>query len=67
MKKVTIKDIAREAGVSPSTVSRVINKSAPVRKELEEKVLEVIRKMGYTPNLVARSLRKGYTDTVGFI
>lgn len=67
MNKVTIKDIAREAGVSPSTVSRVINKSAPVSKEVEKKVLEAIEKLGYRPNFIARSLRKGYTDTVGFI
>ncbi len=66
-KKVTIRDIAREAGVSPSTVSRVINESAPVNKELKEKVLEAIKKLGYSPNPIARSLRKGYTNTVGFL
>ena len=66
-KKVTIRDIAREAGVSPSTVSRVINESAPVNKELKERVLKAIEKLGYSPNPIARSLRKGYTDTVGFL
>jgi len=67
MKKITIKDIAREANVSPSTVSRVVNKSAPVSTELEERVLEVIGNYGYSPDAVARSLRRGFTDTVAFV
>lgn len=67
MKRITIKDIAREANVSPSTVSRVVNKSAPVSKELEERVLEIIGNYGYSPDAVARSLRRGFTDTVAFV
>ena len=67
MKKITIKDIAREANVSPSTVSRVVNKSAPVSTELEERVLEIIGNYGYSPDAVARSLRRGFTDTVAFV
>ncbi len=67
MKKITIKDIAREANVSPSTVSRVVNKSAPVSRELEERVLEIIGNYGYSPDAVARSLRRGFTDTVAFV
>jgi len=67
MRKITIRDIAREAGVSPSTVSRVINNSAPVSKELKERVLSTIKKLGYNPNPIAQSLRKGFTNTIGFI
>ncbi len=67
MKKITIKDIAREANVSPSTVSRVVNKSAPVSRELEERVLEIIGNYGYSPDAVARSLRRGFADTVAFV
>ncbi|PLV58293.1 LacI family DNA-binding transcriptional regulator [Thermotoga sp. KOL6] len=67
MKEITIRDIAREAGVSPSTVSRVINNSAPVSDELRERVLSTIEKLGYNPNPIAQSLRRGFTNTIGFV
>ncbi|RAO99204.1 LacI family transcriptional regulator [Petrotoga sp. 9PW.55.5.1] len=66
-KKVTIKDIAKEAGVSISTVSRVVNGSLPVKKETKEKVLKAIQKLNYSPDSLARSLRVGYTKTIGII
>jgi len=65
--KITIKEIAKEAGVSISTVSRVINGSSPVKKETKEKVLNAINKLNYYPDALARSLRVGYTDTIGII
>lgn len=65
--KITIKDIAKEAGVSISTVSRVINGSSPVKKQTKEKVLKAIDKLNYYPDALARSLRVGYTDTIGII
>ncbi len=65
--QVTIKDIAKEAGVSISTVSRVVNSSLPVKKETKEKVLKAIEKLNYYPDSLARSLRVGYTKTIGII
>ncbi len=67
MKRVSIRDIAKEAGVSISTVSRVINNSAYVSPELKRKVLAAVEKLGYRPSGVARSLRKGRTKIIGFI
>jgi len=52
----TIKDVARLAEVSISTVSRVINDSKPVSPEVRRRVLDVIDELGYKPNEVARSL-----------
>ncbi|HHV44387.1 MAG TPA: LacI family transcriptional regulator [Firmicutes bacterium] len=54
---VTVKDVAREAKVSPATVSRVLSKSAYVSPEKRERVLAAMRKLGYVPNLAAQSLR----------
>lgn len=54
----TIEDVAREAGVSIATVSRVINNIGVVRKETVDKVKASIRKLSYTPNLAARNLRR---------
>ena len=53
---VTIKDVAKLAGVSISTVSRVINDSKPVTDEVKQRVLDVIKETGYVPNPLARSL-----------
>lgn len=64
---VTIKDVARLAGVSISTVSRVINDSKPVSKEVREKVLEIIDETGYRPNDVARSLVTRRSYLIGVI
>ena len=64
---VTIKDVARLAGVSISTVSRVINDSKPVSKEVREKVIEVIEETGYRPNDVARSLVTRRSHLIGVI
>ena len=55
---VTIQDIAADAGVSVSTVSRVINGKDDVAAELESAVRDAIRKLGYTPNRAARSIRR---------
>lgn len=55
----TIADVARLAGVSPMTVSRVVNGQASVLPQTRETVEEAIRKLGYVPNLAARSLAGG--------
>jgi len=54
----SIKDVAKLAGVSISTVSRVINQNAPVEEETRKKVQDAIRKLHYKPNLLARGLRQ---------
>jgi LacI family repressor for deo operon, udp, cdd, tsx, nupC, and nupG len=54
---MNIKDVAKLAGTSPSTVSRVINNDARVSPEIREKVLQVIQKTKYKPNAIGRSLR----------
>ena len=52
-KRVTIYSVAREAGVSLATVSRVINESDAVKEDTKRKVQEAIIKLGYKPNAVA--------------
>lgn len=64
---VTIKDVAKKAGVSISTVSRVINSSKPVSNEIHQKVTQVIKEMGYTPNPVARSLVMKKSQLIGVV
>ena len=54
---VTIYDVAREAGVSMATVSRVVNGNKNVMENTRKKVLEVIERLDYRPNAVARDLR----------
>ncbi len=63
----TIQDVANRAGVSISTVSRVINKSVPVEPQTEERVREAITALGYRPNLLARSFRRRVTHTIGLL
>jgi len=58
-------EIARLAGVSQSTVSRVLNNASNVRPETAERVWRVIREHGFTPNALARSLAKQRADAIG--
>lgn len=67
MERVTIKDVAQEAGVSITTVSHVINETRNINPETKERVLEALEKLGYQPNIIARSLRSGKTKTIGLI
>ncbi|MBE3550424.1 MAG: Catabolite control protein A [Brockia lithotrophica] len=64
---VTIYDVAKRAGVSMATVSRVINGSPNVRPATRKKVLKVIEELGYRPNAVARGLASRRTTTIGVI
>ena len=64
---VTIADIAKEAGVSISTVSRVINNTKPVSPELKERVYRIIEKNHFTPNALAQGLITKKTNIVGVI
>jgi DNA-binding LacI/PurR family transcriptional regulator len=61
----TIRDVARDAGVSVATVSRVLAGSASVSGALTRRVRESVRRLGYTPHTVARSLASGRTRLVG--
>jgi LacI family transcriptional regulator len=69
-RKVSIKDIAKQVGVSTALVSYVLNnkeKEARVGREVAEKVRRAARKLNYQPNLIARSLQSGRTQTLGLI
>lgn len=67
MKQVTIKDIAREAGVSIASVSRALNGAEGISEESRKRILEVCERFSYTPNGLARSLVKRKTQTLGII
>jgi len=62
-----MRDVAERAGVSVTTVSHVINETRPVSDELRERVLAAVDELGYQPNVLARSLRRGETHTIGMI
>lgn len=62
-----IKDVAEAAGVSVTTVSRVLSNNGPVRDSVRRRVLEVIERLDYRPNAAARRLRSGDTATIGLI
>ncbi|WP_147805254.1 catabolite control protein A [Alkalicoccus halolimnae] len=64
---VTIYDVAREAGVSMATVSRVVNGNPNVKPTTRKRVVEAIDELGYRPNAVARGLASKKTTTVGVI
>lgn len=64
---VTIYDVAREAGVSMATVSRVVNNNPNVKPQTRKKVFEAIERLGYRPNAVARGLASKKTTTVGVV
>ncbi len=63
----TLEDIARLAGVSRSTVSRVVNNHPSVRPEVRQRVWDVIREVGYQPHAAARSLATNRTNIIGLV
>ncbi|MFC7395454.1 LacI family DNA-binding transcriptional regulator [Scopulibacillus cellulosilyticus] len=63
----TIRDVAKEAGVSVATVSRVINSNGYVNEDTKKKVVKAIQLLNYKPNAVARSLFKKQSMTIGLI
>lgn len=65
--KVTIKDVAKDCGVSPSTVSRVIADNPNISQETKDRVNESIRKLNYKPNIMARGLVNNKTKIIGVI
>lgn len=64
---VTMRDVAERAGVSVTTVSHVINNTRNVSPATRQKVEQAMHSLGYQPNVLARSLRKGETHTIGII
>ncbi len=66
-KRVTIKDVARKAGVTHPTVSRAINDSPRVSEETKKRIRAVIAKLGYHPNLIARSLVRSKSRVIAVI
>ncbi len=66
-KPVTIQDVAKHAGVAPSTVSNVLTGRKFVHQNLRKTVLAAVEEMNYKPNFVASSLRQGRTNSIGII
>lgn len=63
----TLKDVAKETGLTVNTVSRVLNNRGYISEETRKKVYEAMKKLNYRPNEVARSLSKQTTNTIGVI
>ena len=66
-KKLTLEEIGKLAGVSRSTVSRVVNGQPDVKAEVRERVMDVVRETGYVPNAAARSLAAQRSGVLGFV
>ena len=65
--RVSIKDIAKAAGVSFSTVSRALNNSPLISQEVREQIQELAQSMGYTPNALAQGLQSQQTNSIGLV
>ena len=65
--KYTMREVARLAGVSTSTVSAVINQTVPVSSKRKKKVLDAMAALDYHPDAVARSLKTGKTNVIGVV
>ena len=64
---VTIKDIAKKVGVSPSVVSRALNNKYGVKAETRERIVRTAKEMGYRPNILAQGLVTRNTNTIGVV
>ena len=64
---VTIRDVAKLAGVSASTVSRVINKSAPISEETTGRIYRAMEELKYVPNDIARSFANGSAHAISLV
>ncbi len=67
MKKLTVKDVAKEAGVSTATISRVLNNTGYVSEHAREQVLRTIKMLNYQPNSIARSLKQKKSSSIGIV
>ena len=66
-KPITLSDVAKTAGVTPMTVSRVVNEDGYVSKETREKVLRIVKELNYRRNGLARGLKRQRTETIGLV
>jgi len=66
-KQSSIREIAKKAGVSIATVSRVINQSGYYQPEMEKKVMDAVHELHYVPNMTARALRSNHKPFVGIV
>jgi len=66
-KKTTIKDVARKANVSHTTVSRALNNKSRIKSETKEKILSIAKELNYRPDFIARSLVMRRTKTLGLV
>lgn len=64
---ITLKDVAKKAGVSTASVSYVVNDSRSVGKEIRQRVLDAVQELGYKPNRTAQAMRTGKTMTIGLV
>ncbi|MCL4370995.1 MAG: LacI family transcriptional regulator, partial [Chloroflexi bacterium] len=67
MARVTMRDVAKRAGVSTATVSLVLNRTRFVSEELTRRTTEAMEELDYRPDAVARSLRRQSTETIGVL
>ena len=67
MKKSTIYDVAKIAGVSPSTISRVMNTPEIVAEDTRQKVMNAVKELAYIPNMMAASMPRRRTNSIGLI
>jgi DNA-binding LacI/PurR family transcriptional regulator len=67
IKPVTIKDLAKKAGVSAMSVSNALNNRGKLSEETKRHIMKIARELNYMPNLVAKSLRKAQTRTIGVV
>src|SRR6266436_4345860 len=65
--KLTIQDIAKLAGVSKATVSRVLNRKPTVDPEIRERVMRIVNERGFVPSITATVLRGGRTQLIGVL
>lgn len=64
---MNITELARQCGVSTATISRAFDKNSVMKESTRKKILDTARDYNYSPNLIARSLKKNRTQTVGFV
>ncbi len=64
---ITVKDVAKKAGVATSTVSRVINDHPSISETTKKKVRKIMDELGYVPNMTARNLGKRISSAIGVI
>jgi len=67
IKRPSMREVAQRAGVALSTVSRVISSHPDVSPRMRERVLRAVQELGYEPNFLAQSLRRGATHSIGFL